>query len=237
MPLVSSTRNSQPTNPALIPSAVRRDDRVMPVGAEPVPADVMVGCYNPQDVRGVQGRGGAEGSVELVEKTEVADAVVEGSDERESFTWSEFGDASRELAQKIVDDGFVPDVVVAIARGGLLLAGSVAYALGIKACGALNVEFYTGIGERLPEPVVLPPMLDEASLGTKKVLLVDDVSDSGRTLALVTKRLEATGAEVRTVCLYTKPQTVLEPHFFWRRTDRWINFPWSVLPPVTPTVD
>lgn len=156
--------------------------------------------------------------------------------EREVLTWDTFGDASRELAQTVVDSGFQPDVVVAIARGGLLLAGSIAYALGAKACGALNVEFYTGIGTVLPEPVVLPPMLDEGALSGKKVLLVDDVSDSGRTLAKVVDLIGDWGAEVKTVCLYTKPRTILAPDFEWRRTDKWITFPWSALPPVEPTV-
>jgi len=155
------------------------------------------------------------------------------TDEREVLGWDEFGRASRELAQTIVDDGFEVEIVVAIARGGLLLAGSVAYALGIKSCGALNVEFYTGIGERLPDPIVLPPMLDEASLAGKRVLLVDDVSDSGRTLAMAVKMLEATGADVRSVVLYTKPGTVHEPHYTWRRTPLWITFPWSAEDPVT----
>ncbi|MFJ3958190.1 phosphoribosyltransferase [Arthrobacter sp. NPDC090010] len=154
--------------------------------------------------------------------------------EREVLTWDTFGDASRELAQTVVDSGFQPEVVVAIARGGLLLAGSIAYALGAKACGALNVEFYTGIGTVLPEPVVLPPMLDEGALHGKKVLLVDDVSDSGRTLAKVVELIGDWGAEVRTVCLYTKPRTILEPDYEWRRTDKWITFPWSALPPVEP---
>ncbi len=156
--------------------------------------------------------------------------------EREVLTWDTFGGASRELAQTVVDSGFQPDVVVAIARGGLLLAGSIAYALGAKACGALNVEFYTGIGTVLPEPVVLPPMLDEGALSGKKVLLVDDVSDSGRTLAKVVDLIGDWGAEVKTVCLYTKPRTILAPDFEWRRTDKWITFPWSSLPPVEPTV-
>ena len=155
------------------------------------------------------------------------------TEEREVLGWDEFGRASRELAQTIVDDGFNADVVVAIARGGLLLAGSVAYALGAKSCGALNVEFYTGVGERLPDPVVLPPLLDHSSLAGKKVLLVDDVSDSGRTLAMVVSLLEATGAEVRTVVLYTKPGTLHEPTYTWRRTPLWITFPWSALEPVT----
>ena len=155
------------------------------------------------------------------------------TEERELLTWDRFGDASRELAQTITNDGFVPDVVVAIARGGLLLAGSISYALGVKSCGALNVEFYTGVGTRLPDPVVLPPMLDEVSLRGQTVLLVDDVSDSGRTLAMVMQLLSGTGAEVRSVVLYTKPGTVHEPHYTWRRTPLWITFPWSALPPVS----
>ena len=158
---------------------------------------------------------------------------VDMTDEREVLGWDEFGTGSRELAQLIADDGYIPDVVVAIARGGLLLAGSISYALGVKSCGALNVEFYTGVGERLPDPIVLPPMLDSPSLAGKRVLLTDDVSDSGRTLAMVVQLLEATGAEVRTVVLYTKPGTVHEPTYTWRRTPLWITFPWSALPPVS----
>ena len=40
------------------------------------------------------------------------------------------------------------------------------------------------------------------------------------------------GAEVRTATLYTKSHTVLAPDFDYRRTDDWIVFPWSALPPV-----
>lgn len=154
-------------------------------------------------------------------------------DVREILTWNDFGSASRELAEDVLRSGYEPELVVAIARGGLLLAGGVAYALGIKSCGAVNAEFYTGVGTRLPEPIMLPPLLDEASIVGKKVLLVDDVSDSGRTLKMVVGLLEAAGAEVRTVCLYTKPGTVHEPDYAWRRTPHWIVFPWSALPPVT----
>ena len=153
--------------------------------------------------------------------------------EREVLGWLEFGDASRDLAHDVLASGFEPEVVVAIARGGLLLAGSISYALGVKSCGALNVEFYTGVGERLKDPVVLPPMLDEQSLVGKRVLLVDDVSDSGRTLDMVMQLLKPGGADVRSIVLYTKPGTLHEPDYTWRRTPLWITFPWSALPPVT----
>src|SRR5512133_1562868 len=92
---------------------------------------------------------------------------------REVLKWTEFADASRSLATTVLASGFQPDVVIAIARGGLLLAGAISYALGTKNCGSINVEFYTGIDERLPEPVLSGPMLDAPALAGKRVLLVD----------------------------------------------------------------
>jgi hypothetical protein len=150
----------------------------------------------------------------------------------EVLGWLEFGDAARQLAQDVVDRGFAPDVVVSVARGGLVVGGAVAYALGTKMCGSINVEFYTGVDERLDAPVVLPPALDAPSLDGKRVLVVDDVSDSGRTLALVVDLVRDAGADVRSACLYSKPGTVLEPDHVWRRVDGWITFPWSAMPPV-----
>jgi hypoxanthine phosphoribosyltransferase len=159
---------------------------------------------------------------------DVTPPAAENTPEREVLTWDDFGDATRTLAHDVLSSGFTPDIVVAIARGGLLLGGSIAYALGVKSCGALNVEFYTGVDERLPEPVVIPPMLDGGSLRDKNILLVDDVSDSGRTLALVRELVGASGARVKTVTLYTKPGTVLVPDYYWKSTSQWITFPWSL---------
>ncbi|KQX06475.1 MULTISPECIES: phosphoribosyltransferase [unclassified Leifsonia] len=163
------------------------------------------------------------------------DAGDAGTDqiEREVLTWDAFHLASRGLAEEVLRSGFQPEVVIAIARGGLLLAGSISYALGTKNCGSINVEFYTGVDERLPEPVLSGPMLDAPSLAGKRVLLVDDVSDSGHTLAKVVGILQETGCELRTAALYTKPRTVLVPDFSYKATDRWITFPWSAEPPVT----
>lgn len=147
--------------------------------------------------------------------------------ERERLTWDAFGEATRDLARAIVADGFEPEVVVAIARGGLLPAGAIAYGLGIKNCGAINVEFYTGIGTVLDAPEVLPPALDMSYLAGRRVLLVDDVADSGRTLQLAVALLRDNGADVRSVTIYTKPTTVIRPDYAWKDTSLWIDFPWS----------
>ncbi|MDE0547262.1 phosphoribosyltransferase [Microbacterium sp. C7(2022)] len=147
--------------------------------------------------------------------------------ERETLTWEGFGAASRDIAREIVASGFVPEVVVAIARGGLLPAGAIAYGLGVKNCGAINVEFYTGIGTVLDAPEVLPPALDMTYLDGRRVLLVDDVADSGRTLALSVKLLSDQGADVRSAVIYTKPTTIIRPDYSFKETDLWIDFPWS----------
>ena len=147
--------------------------------------------------------------------------------ERETLSWDGFGEACRDLSRRIVADGFVPEVVVAIARGGLLPAGAIAYGLGVKNCGAINVEFYTGIGTVLDAPEVLPPELDMAYLAERRVLLVDDVADSGRALALAVDLLATQGADVRSVTIYTKPSTVIQPDYAWKDTALWIDFPWS----------
>ncbi|WP_422115205.1 phosphoribosyltransferase [Brachybacterium sp. UNK5269] len=154
---------------------------------------------------------------------------------RELLSWELFGTASRELAQTIADSGFAPEIVIAIARGGLLPAGSLSYALGLKLADAINVEFYTDVHETLPDPVLLAPMLDTESIQGKRLLVVDDVADSGRTLALVLELLRETGADARSAVLYAKSASVVDPDFVWRRTDEWIVFPWSAEPPVEPS--
>ena len=154
--------------------------------------------------------------------------------EREVLTWDLFGAASRELAQTVADSGFAPDVVLGIARGGLVPAGALAYALDCKSLFTMNVEFYTGVGTTLDEPVILPPILDATELDGLTVLVVDDVADSGKTLELVHIFCRNHASEVRTAVLYEKPASVIKADYTWRYTDRWINFPWSTEPPITP---
>jgi hypoxanthine phosphoribosyltransferase len=146
---------------------------------------------------------------------------------REWMTWNDLGAAVDDLAALIEADGFRPDAVLALARGGLPLAGALAYALGVKNMATLNVEFYTGVEERLDEPLLLPPVPDLTLLRTERLLVADDVADTGRTLALARDFCAQHGPEVRTAVLYEKPRSVVRCDFVWRRTDRWINFPWN----------
>ncbi|WP_405985297.1 phosphoribosyltransferase [Streptomyces sp. NBC_00872] len=151
---------------------------------------------------------------------------------RENLSYETFGVAVRELAQTIADDGYEPDIVLSIARGGVFVAGGLAYALDCKNIHLVNVEFYTGVGTTLAMPVMLAPVPDVVDFSHKKVLVADDVADTGKTLKLVRDFCVDHVAEVRSAVIYEKTQSLVKCEYVWKRTEDWINFPWSVQPPV-----
>ena len=146
--------------------------------------------------------------------------------------WDDLGVGSRELARQVAGDGFRPDFILGISRGGLLVAGALAYALGVKNTFTMSVEFYTGVDERLELPMILPPVPDLVDLDEARVLVADDVADTGQTLVLVKDFLEGKVGEVRIAVMYEKPRSAVQCEYVWSRTDRWIVFPWSAHDPV-----
>ena len=150
----------------------------------------------------------------------------------ETLTWVDFGRSCRDLARRIHTDGYRPDLILAIARGGLFPAGGLGYALDVKNLHVINVEFYTGVDERLPMPVVLPPVPQLVDLSGARVLIADDVADTGATLRLVKDFCAQHVAEVRCAVIYEKPRSIVKCEYVWRRTGLWIDFPWSAEAPV-----
>jgi hypoxanthine phosphoribosyltransferase len=171
------------------------------------------------------------------------EAPVTAEEQRETLTWDGYGRAVRELAQQVSDSGFRPDLILAIARGGLFAAGSLGYALSVKNLYVMNLEFYSGVDERLDVPVMLPPYLDKFDLTDAKILVADDVADTGHTLKAVFDFCQEVVAESKTAVLYEKPHSLVKCDFVWKRTSEWINFPWSSEPPLfvphgaTPVLD
>jgi hypoxanthine phosphoribosyltransferase len=153
--------------------------------------------------------------------------------EREIMSWDDLGIGSRDLAEALHTDAWIPDLVLGISRGGLLVAGALAYALGVKNTATISVEFYTGVDERLELPMLLPPVPDLVDLTSARVLIADDVADTGATLELVRDFCAGRVAEARVAVLYEKSRSSVASGYVWRRTDSWITFPWSALPPVT----
>ena len=147
--------------------------------------------------------------------------------EREILDWATYGVAVRELAQQVAESGFRPDIILAIARGGLFAAGSLGYALSVKNLYVMNLEFYSGVDARLEVPVMLPPYMDKVDLTDARILVADDVADTGHTLKAVHEFCQDVVAESRTAVLYQKPHSSVKCDYVWKETDKWINFPWS----------
>jgi len=152
--------------------------------------------------------------------------------EVEVMTWSAFGDASRELATLVAESRYQPGIILGIARGGLLPGAAMAYALDVKNLFMMSIEFYTGVDERLDFPVMLPPLLDAVDIAGSRVLVVDDVADTGGTLKLVKDFCTEHVADVRCAVLYEKPRSLVKCEYVWKRTGQWVNFPWSSQAPV-----
>lgn len=145
----------------------------------------------------------------------------------EVLTWEIFGQATQDLARQVMAGGYKPDFILAVARGGLFTAGALGYALDIKLIHTVNIEFYTGRDERLEMPVMLPPIPNPDHFRGLKVLICDDVADTGATLKTTHEFVQQHVAEVRSLVIYEKSRSLIKPDYVWKRTDDWIHFPWD----------
>ena len=85
------------------------------------------------------------------------------------------------------------------------------------------------VDERLDVPRILPPAPDFVDVSDAKILIADDVADTGHTLRSVQEFCAGKVAEVRTAVIYEKSHSVVRCDYVWKRTDQWINFKvWGV---------
>lgn len=146
-------------------------------------------------------------------------------------SWDRLDSLTHEVAKQVLESQCNCDLVVALAKGAWPMSRSFIDFLGKKDLASLGVKFYSGINERLKEPKVyqdLPAEVKDEIKG-KKVLLFDDVADTGESLRFaVDYLLECGAAEVKTATIYMKARTIVVPDFYGAETDAWIIFPFEV---------
>ena len=141
-------------------------------------------------------------------------------------TWDEIYEMLLSLAEKIRKDKFRPDVIIGICRGGWPPARVMSDLLGNPKLANVSVEFYVDVAETKSKPVLTQPI--STSVKGKKVLILDDVADTGRTLKIVREHLFSKGAEqVKIATIYYKPWSMVIPDYYEKETRRWIVFPWE----------
>ena len=133
-----------------------------------------------------------------------------------------------ELAVRIRKSKYMPEVIVGVSRGGWPPARIMSDLLENQNLANMKVVFYKDIGVRNRTPVITQPVTSQVS--GKRVLVVDDVSDSGLSLKAVYRHLKRKGARDIKVCtIYFKPRSVFTPDFYSRTTRKWVIFPWERL--------
>ncbi len=141
-------------------------------------------------------------------------------------TWEKIYKLLLNLASQIRKEGFKPDVIVGIARGGWPPARIISDLLENPELANVKAEFYLSVAETKGEPVITQPV--SVSVKGKRVLVVDDVADTGKSLRLVRSHLKEQGAtDVKIATIYYKPWSVVTPDWYERKTSHWIIFPWE----------
>jgi hypoxanthine phosphoribosyltransferase len=133
-----------------------------------------------------------------------------------------------DLALRIKESGFKPDLIVGVSRGGWAPGRILSDLLENTHTANIKIEFYVGIEKTGPKPVVTQPITEDIS--NKNVLVVDDVSDTGMSLKVALDHvLEKRAGNVKTATVYYKPHSTFKPDFFADTTSNWIVFPWERL--------
>ncbi|MBD3191533.1 MAG: phosphoribosyltransferase [Candidatus Heimdallarchaeota archaeon] len=132
------------------------------------------------------------------------------------------------LYKRIHDSSFDPEVIVGIARGGYPVARIFCDLFGIGKVAMMGIEFYTGINETKEKPQVLYDV--PIDIDDKRVLLVDDVADTGKSLELAKRHLEKKNIQtLKIATLHYKPQSIIKPDFYYEKTEDWIVYPWEMV--------
>ena len=142
------------------------------------------------------------------------------------LSWDDVQGLVEVVAGKIEASDFRPDIIVAISRGGFDPARILCDQLSIRRLASVQVEAYDGMVKR-PEPVVVLPV--NADLKWKKVLVVDDVSDSGASIVKAKEHaMEKEASDVRVATVHIKPWSKFIPDYYAESVDKWVVYPWEL---------
>jgi hypoxanthine phosphoribosyltransferase len=141
-------------------------------------------------------------------------------------TWNQIYSMLLNLAEKIRKSGFKPDIIIGVSRGGWPPARVLSDLLDNPNLANVKAEFYLGVAETKGEPIITQPI--STPVTGKKVLVVDEVADTGKSLKLIKKHvIKKNAAEVKTATVYYKPWSIVKPDYYEKETDLWIVFPWE----------
>lgn len=139
------------------------------------------------------------------------------------YSYENFKNDANSLIEKVRNSDF--DGIVAIARGGLTLSHVMAEGLDIRRVQSVRTELYDKTSKR--DSITIFAECDFKDV--KKILVVDDIADSGDTLKAVMEHLKSNFKDIEfsSATLFYKKTSIYEPDFWINEADQWIDFFWE----------
>jgi uncharacterized protein len=142
------------------------------------------------------------------------------------FSWDDLAAMTESLAQQVVASGEPFDRLIALANGGLTMVRHCGDWLNIHKISSLQVKYYTGVNETASEPLLVQPL--PISIKGERVLVFEDVVDTGATLKFVIEHLLKEGAiSVAVAAQVLKSHAVTKPRWWAAQHDSWVIFPYE----------
>ena len=141
------------------------------------------------------------------------------------YSYDEFAVDAKKMAKQIKDE-FDPEVILAVARGGLTLGHSLAVALENRNLFTLNSIHYEDTNKLDTIQIFNVPDLSKYT----KILLVDDIIDSGESMVEIKRELlkRYPNLDIKIVTVFYKEKALLLPEFKVKEAHDWVEFFWDI---------
>lgn len=145
-------------------------------------------------------------------------------------SWTDHIQGINSLGEAILASGWTPTAILAITRGGLIPATILAYMLDVRRIHTVRVQHYDSKNSRLesgPQFVEETRPFDAPNVYTERLLIVDDIIDTGETLKLVRRAAHDHAEDIKVVALYVRSAQKHSADWYWKVEDEWVVFPWA----------
>ena len=145
-------------------------------------------------------------------------------------SWIDHIQAINSIGESILTSGWKPTAILAITRGGLIPAAILAYMLDVRRIHTVRVQHYDNKNSRLesgPQFVEETRPFDTLNIYTERLLIVDDIIDTGETLKLIRSTVHDHAEEVKVAALYVRSDQKHSADWYWKVEDEWVVFPWA----------
>jgi len=151
-------------------------------------------------------------------------------------SWEEIVEWTRQLAKKIKDSGYKPDVIIAVARGGYVPARLICDFLGVENLLSIQSQHWTEAAKKAEKAII--KFQYKVNLSGMKALLVDDIVDTGESVILAKKFIEENWkpSELRIAAMqWISSVAKIKPDYYTIEVKEWVwfQYPWTRLEDIT----